>query len=154
MSLLDAFLWLGETWPGQFLKASTFAFSMTESAHLLGLALLGGTVLAADLGALRVIFRGTPAIEVAQGVSRAFWIALGLAAVSGVLLVAAGPYKYYTNPLFPVKLTLLVVALGLQVGVLITLRREGSEALSRVLAGASLVFWLATLVAGRWLGLI
>lgn len=154
MSLLDAFLWLGETWPGQFLKASTFAFSMTESAHLLGLALLGGAVLAADLGALRVIFRSTPAVAVADGVSKAFWIALGLVAVSGVLLVAAGPYKYYTNPLFPVKLALLAMALALQVGVLTTLRREGAEALSRVLAGASLVFWLSTLVAGRWLGLI
>jgi hypothetical protein len=154
MSLLDAFLWLGETWPGQFLKASTFAFSMVESSHLLGLALLGGTVLAANLGALRVIFRGTPAVAVADGVSRAFWIALSLVVVSGVLLVAAGPYKYYTNPLFPVKLVLLVVALGLQVGVLATMRREGAETLSRVLAGASLFFWLSTLVAGRWLGLI
>ncbi|WP_343699543.1 DUF6644 family protein [Caulobacter sp.] len=154
MSLLDAFLWLGETPPGQFLKASTFAFSMVESSHLLGLALLGGTVLAADLGALRVIFRSTPAVTVADGVSRAFWTALALVAVSGVLLVAAGPYKYYTNPLFPVKLALLVVALALQVGVLTTLRRGGAERLSRGLAGASLVFWLSTLVAGRWLGLI
>jgi hypothetical protein len=154
MSLLDAFLWLGETPPGQFLKTSTFAFSMVESSHLLGLALLGGTVLAADLGALRVIFRSTPAVTVADGVSRAFWTALALVAVSGVLLVAAGPYKYYTNPLFPVKLALLVVALALQVGVLTTLRRGGAEGLSRGLAGASLVFWLSTLVAGRWLGLI
>lgn len=153
MSLLDAFLWLGETPPGLFLKGSTFAFAMTESAHLLGLALLGGTVLATDLAALRVLFRDTPARLVAQGASATFWIALALVATSGVLLVAAGPYKYFTNPLFPLKLGLLTVALGLQIGLLVGLGRD-AVGWGRVLGASSLLFWLATLIAGRWLGLI
>ena len=154
MSLLDAFMWLGTTPPGVFLKNSTFAFAMTESTHLLSLALLGGTVLTTDLAALGVLFRATPPQTVASGAARTFWIALAVVAISGVLLVAAGPYKYYTNPLFPLKLAFLAVSLLLQLGLLALLRRNITDAPTRIVAGLSLLLWLSTLVAGRWLGLI
>ena len=154
MTLLDSFLWLGASAPGQFLKASTFAFAMTESAHLLALALLGGTLLVTNLAALGVVFRATPVVIVAEGAAKAFWGALGVMAISGVLLVSAGPFKYYSNPLFPVKLALLAAALVLQVLLLVVLRRDGAGLGARALAGASLALWFATLIAGRWLGLI
>jgi hypothetical protein len=156
MSLLDAFMWLGATPPGQFLKASTLAFALTESSHILGIALLGGAVLTTNLSAAGLLFRATPPQAVAQGAGKVFWTALGVMAVSGVLLVSAGPFKYYSNPLFPVKLALLAAALVAQLLLWALIRRgEAKPGLAgRALAIASLVLWLAVLIAGRWLGLI
>jgi hypothetical protein len=156
MSLLDAFLWLGQTPLGLFLNGSTFFFALTESAHLLGIALLGGAVVATDLAAVGVLFRKTPPLAIARGAGTVFWAALLLMVISGVALVAAGPFKYYSNPLFPVKLGLLAVALVLQLSLLIALKRapDAPNLTARLLAIASLALWLTVLVVGRWLGLI
>jgi hypothetical protein len=47
-----------------------------------------------------------------------------------------------------------VLALALQVTLLVLLHRGAASWAVRLAAGLSLLLWLATLVAGRWLGLI
>lgn len=149
------FTWLGSTGAGQFLAGSTAGFAAIESVHIVALAVLGGVVLAGNLSVLGVILRGSSASAVFSQLRALFIGALVLVSVSGVLLVAAGPYKYYTNPLFPLKLVLLAVALGVHYGLQRRLAaREEIDNVSRSLAIGSLTVWSAVVVAGRWLGLI
>ena len=149
------FIWLGNTAPGLFLAGSTAAFAATESVHIVALAVVGGVVLAADLAVLGIVLKRASTPAVLGQLRWLFTGALLLVAVSGVLLVAAGPYKYYTNPLFPLKLVLLAVALIVQFVLQRRLRVRGSaDHAARLLAVASLVLWTAVVVAGRWLGLI
>jgi hypothetical protein len=149
------FAWLGSTAAGQFLAGSTPGFAAVESLHILALALIGGVILAVDLSALGFILRGSGAGAVATQLRRLFAVALIAVVVSGVLLVAAGPYKYYTNPLFPLKLVLLALALGVHFVLQKRLKaRAEVDAGSRSLAIVSLVLWTGVVVAGRWLGLI
>jgi hypothetical protein len=151
----DAFMWLGRTSPGIALQQSTAAFAATEAIHIVALSLIGGTILVTDLTVLGVVLKTTAPQNVFRQVRRLYLWALGLVAVSGVLLVAAGPYKYYTNPLFPVKLGLLVVAATLQAVLARRLGRHPSpDSNARRLAAASLVIWTSVAIAGRWLGLI
>lgn len=153
MSLESLFVWLGQTPPGVFLAKSTAAFAATETLHLISLAVLAGAVLVVDLTALRVVLRASPPVEVARSLNPVLLSALGAIAVSGVLLVAAGPLKYYTNAIFPLKLTALAVAVTVQTGVYWALGRD-RLGLAKSLAAASLALWFTVIVLGRWLGLI
>ncbi len=67
----------------------------------------------ADLTVLGRVLKTTAPETVFRQLQPFYRGALVLVAISGMMLVAAGPYKYYTNPLFPLKLGLLVVAVTL-----------------------------------------
>ena len=151
----SVFIWLGKTPPGLFLAQSTAAFAATESVHIVALALVGGAILVADLSVLGVLLKTTSALVVMRQLRVLYAAALVVVAASGVLLVAAGPYKYFTNPLFPLKLSLLLAALILQWTLARRLRQRGKiDRKARVLAATSLVLWSGVVIAGRWLGLI
>jgi dipeptide/tripeptide permease len=149
------FAWLGRTTVGQFLAGSTAAFATVESLHVVALAVTGGVILAADLKVLGVILRASGANAMVDQLRGLFYISLAVVSVSGMLLVAAGPYKYLSNPLFPLKLVLLALALIVHLLLQRRLRtRIDADAGSRVLAASSLVLWSGVVVSGRWLGLI
>jgi hypothetical protein len=149
------FVWLGNTAVGQFLAGSTAGFATIESVHIIALAVIGGVILAANLAVLGVVLRGSNASGVIDQLRVPFNGSLALVAISGVLLVAAGPYKYYTNPLFPLKLVLLAAAIGVHFGLQKRLKfRGGVDGVARALAASSLLLWSGVVVAGRWLGLI
>ena len=149
------FIWLGNTAIGTYLAGSTAAFAATEALHIIALSLVGGAILVADLTVLGVVLKTSRAEGVLLQLQTLFYAGLGFVAVSGVLLVAAGPYKYYTNPLFPLKLGLLVLALICQGLLQRKLRAQaGPGRAAKVLAGTSLVLWTGVVITGRWLGLI
>ena len=151
----EAFLWLGHTAPGVALQQSRIAFAATEAIHIIGLSLVGGAILVADLAVLGIVLKSTPSQSVFEQMRLPYRLALCVVAASGVLLVAAGPYKYYTNPLFPIKLGLLVIAATLHAVLSKRVRRSlSTDSVSRGIATASLVAWTSVVIAGRWLGLI
>jgi hypothetical protein len=100
-----------------------------------------------------LIFRQASPAEVAKSLVPVLLSALAVIVVSGVLLVAAGPLKYYTNAIFPVKLATLAVAVVVKPGRHAALTRS-RLGLARGLAAVSLALWLSVIILGRWLGLI
>lgn len=157
MSLEDAFIWLGKTPPALFLAESTPAFAVVQSIHILAFGLLGGAVLALDLSALRVVFRDAPLAQTGRLLLPVFVASLATAGATGVLLVAAGPLKYYTNPLFAWKIGTLVVALVVHVALypVLTARGDGRHRAAAASLGLlSLALWFGVAVIGRWIGLI
>lgn len=157
MSLEGAFIWLGETPPGLFLAESTPAFAVVQSIHILAFGLLGGAILALDLAALRVVFRAAPLEQMGRLLLPVFIGSLSTAAITGLLLVAAGPLKYYTNPLFAWKLATLFVALAVHLALypfLTTSSETRGRAMAATLGIASLVLWFTVAILGRWIGLI
>jgi hypothetical protein len=156
MSVLSLFEALGETALGQFLKDSTIAFALTEAGHLIALSLLGGIVAAVGLSASGILLSREWAAPLAKALRRAFVLALLVVILTGTGLVAAGPYKYYTNPVFWVKIGLLAVALIAYVGLDRALARPGKGARIgvRILGGIVVLLWLLVAIAGRGIGLI
>jgi hypothetical protein len=148
-------MWFVMDGAGAALQRSTAAFAATEALHIIALCVVGGTILAANLAVLGVVLKTIEPKSVFRQLQPLYLGALMLVIMSGALLVAAGPYKYYTNPLFPVKLALLFVAAGLH-GILgHRLKVLGSAGRAeRGLAAASLIFWTSVAISGRWLGLI
>lgn len=157
MSLEDAFIWLGDTPPGVFLAESTPAFAIVQSLHILAFGLLGGAILALDLAALRIVFRKSTLAQTGRSLLPVFIASLATAAATGLLLVAAGPLKYYTNPLFAWKLATLAIALLVHLALYpILSAKVGARAgvMAALLGIVSLVLWFVVAILGRWIGLI
>jgi len=107
------FTWLESTAFSVWMRESpsVFAFPIILAVHTIGLGLLAGINAALDLRLLGVAAR----IPLAE--FRRFWpllwVGLWLNVTSGLALIAAYPTKALTNPIFYIKLGLIVVALAI-----------------------------------------
>lgn len=135
-------------------STSVLAFPAMLSAHAIGMALAAGVNAALALHLLGV-GAGIPTRELRRFVP-VLWIGFWLNAVSGVLLLVAYPTKALTNPVFYVKLSLIVAALA----IFTVLDRRAlrkpmdprwAARAGRWLAAASLVSWAGAITAGRLL---
>lgn len=152
--------WIGN-WPGaRWLQQSGTAYLFVNAAHILGLALLLGAMLPLDLRL--VLGRSQAALSVLAPVAvRTAAVGLVLALLTGAWLFSVRPADYLENTAFRWKLLLLSLAL---VNVVVQHRQWRSLGLPdamgalpvrvRMLAGASALLWISTLVAGRWIGFV
>ncbi|MBM3818322.1 MAG: hypothetical protein FJW14_04765 [Acidimicrobiia bacterium] len=135
-----------------WLEASAFSIWMRESpslwafpgilaAHTVGLGLLAGLNGALDLRVLGVA-PGVPT-DAFRRYLPLMWLGLWMNVVSGIALVIAYPTKALTNPVFHLKLGLIVMSLLV---LRATLRKP-----TKTLAVLSLAGWAAAITAGRLL---
>lgn len=124
------------------------AYLIAAPLHVLGVALIVGPVLLADLRVLG-LFRALPFAATLHAVGRLAQTGFVIATVSGGLLFAAKPEELAANPVFAVKLAVMVIAL---VNALIFLRLSrhalASAAGLHVSASVSMVCWTVVIVAG------
>ncbi|NZA27145.1 DUF2214 domain-containing protein [Luteimonas sp. SJ-92] len=152
--------WL-EAWPGaRWLQDSGTAYLFVNAAHLLGIALLLGSILPLDL---RLVFAGANErlAILARSAVRVAATGLALAIATGAWLFSVQPLAYLGNAAFRWKLVLLALALANIAAQHRLLRRRpwprnpgDVPAGMRMLAGLSALLWTATLVAGRWIGFV
>jgi len=149
---MEFFSWLQHTalasWVVQ--SESVWAYPSILTAHTIGLALLVGAASVIDLRLLGV----APRVPVAQleYLYRFVWAGFWINLASGLLLFASEATEKAGQPIFMIKLILVIVALV----VTIRMRREafgrGTTAPSvraRRLATMSLALWAAAITAGR-----
>src|SRR5688572_10183223 len=151
------FFWLEGTPFSIWLRESPsiMVFPFILILHTVGLAFLIGANIAFDARILGLA-RGVPLLSLRR-YYRAMWAGFWVNAFSGVLLLLAYPTKALTNPLFYLKLSLITIALVLGNGI----RRHllsgtvpaGASAPQplRVLATVSLMLWLISITADRFL---
>jgi len=134
---------------------SIFAFPAIITLHTIAMGFLAGGSVAIDL---RIIgFAPSIPLKPMERFFPLLWLALTLSVVTGILLVIAYPTKALTNPVFYLKLGLVVIALWLVHRIGATVLRApdaGHKAVAtrgRMLALASLGAWMAVITAGRLL---
>lgn len=158
MNLHGWFMALAHSPLGHAMQTSRWGFAVVEMVHLLGLALLGGSVLIVDLRLLGVILKDESAIIINRGVSRLLLCSLTVMVLSGMALLSEEAGKCYYSPAFRCKMALLATAVVFY----FTLHRQailrvqsGKPALwPRIAAAVSLLLWLGVGVAGRAIGLL
>jgi len=151
------FMWLEATRFSTWIREdpSIFVFPAILAVHTIGMALVVGVGVALDLRILGVA-RGVPLIEMKRFFP-AMWTGLWLNIASGVVLLIAYPTKALTNPVFYLKLLLIVVALRILKSVsrgvvrINEARSDSAPAGLRMMAAASLMCWAAAITAGRLL---
>lgn len=139
------------------IRDTWWAFGTLETLHFVGLCLFLGAMLIVDLRLIGVIQLGR--VRDSVYFTRIAIPAFGLNLVTGVLMFWSNPAIYAYNPMFWVKLGLLVLA-GINVGFFELVERKkviGIEAGAplpssiRIVAAASLVLWASIIMAGRFL---
>jgi hypothetical protein len=151
------FLWLGHTPVGLYMRDSTHGFAAVEAAHLLGLALLGGVVVLLSLGVLQVALAGQTPAATARGLYPVFLSSLAVMLITGVLLVASKPLRYFLSTPFRWKIAFLAAGVGLYLYLSRRLTRGDPAAAARtdrVLAILLLILWLGVGLSGRFIGLL
>lgn len=154
--LFSFFAWLEASALGVFMKDLPATFAIVEAVHLMGLALLGGTVLAQDLRLLNVIMRDVPSNVVTEQAHRWFKVALWILVLTGLPMLAGVATKCYHNPFYWTKM----IALTLGVLFVFALKQpllRGDHSLLRpvtlkLMAVASMSLWLLVAASGRWIG--
>jgi hypothetical protein len=159
MTFLAFCRWLANTSVGITMRDSTWDFAIVEVSHLLALAVFGGAVLLVDLRLLGLGFRTQPVSEVARELLPLTGGGVIVMFVSGILLLANGPVRYYFNPAFRIKMILFVLSLFLHFILQIVAARQDPEREKnsiwlKIGAALSLVLWLSVGVAGRAIGYV
>jgi uncharacterized protein DUF6644 len=156
MDLFPYFEWLASTSLSQAISASTWAFAVIESVHLLALSAIGGAVLLVDLRLLGFGIRSSTLEEVARDAQPWLIGSLAVMLVTGFLLFASEPVKCYNSTPFRVKM--LCLALGTIFA--FTVRRKVAMAGEgrvrpiwlKLVAVVSLALWFGVGAGGRWIG--
>ena len=136
------------------IRESLWLFPVIEAVHLVGLAILGGSLFVVDLRLMGAGLTRQSIAEVERGARGWFLGALALMVSTGALLGVSEAIKLYDRPAFFLKMITLTLGLLLAFTVRRALiarnPRGGPFAFS--VGALSVLLWLTTAVAGRWVG--
>jgi hypothetical protein len=134
---------------------SWFGFYFVLLFHTIGLTLLAGASLVVDFRILG--FAPKLPLKPLKPFFNVMWIGLWTNVASGLLLLTAYPTKGLTNPVFYVKMTLILLGaitmkkMYTQVFEDASLSEAAMMVKGKTLAKCSLVFWGAVITCGRLL---
>jgi hypothetical protein len=155
MNLLSFFEWCEQTAIGETIRNSTWMFPVIEAFHLLGLGLIGGTILLVDLRLLGFGLSRQPVSSLASAAEPWMIGALGLMLASGIPLFLSEAIKCYYSFPFWVKMISLFLALLFAFTVRRYVTRSGLAAerpqLGQLTAIVSIVLWGGVAWGGRWI---
>ncbi len=157
MTVLALCQWLNDSAVGTSIRESDLAFDLIETAHVLGITLLSGTIAIVDLRLLGLVLRKDEVSDVVSQILPLTLTGFVVMLLSGFLLFWSEAAKMYFNPVFRLKLVLLALAgINPLIFHLTVFRRvaawgQGSPgpAGARVAAVISLTRWSSIIVAGR-----
>jgi hypothetical protein len=146
---------------GIFMSQNEIAFPVAESIHVIGVALVFGTISIVDLRLLGVFRGGSSAKEITRDLLPWTWVGFALAVITGLLMFSSNAPSYWANTPFKLKMVALALAgINMLIFELITARsmerwdHDGTTRPSSVRAAGllSLTFWIGVVVLGRWIG--
>jgi hypothetical protein len=154
VSLLPFFEFCEHSAVGEAIRTSAWLFPVIESFHLLGLVVIGGSVLVVDMRLLGLGLRNQPVVQLARDAHRWLLGSLAVMLASGGLLFLSEATKCYYSPAFRVKMISLLLAIlftflvrGKVTGV-----DQPGPLQSKLVALASVTLWSAVGIGGRWIG--
>lgn len=140
---------------------------LLQTAHLLGVAVLMGSVVMLALRVLNLAARRQNLYEMAARLWPWFMAALPVMVLSGLPFFLVRPQSYLNNPVFAIKFAVLTATLVISLILWSDLRRESSRSQrlvaampdasqiapgirARALAVLAVSGWITAALAGRW----
>jgi len=160
MDIAAILSWLEATSLATRIRESLFLFPLLESIHVIGLALVFGTIGVIDLRLLGVASTERPFKRMASDILKWTWAAFALTALTGALMFTTNAGVYYHNFYFRSKMALLVLAAINMLSFELTLGRTAhrwdkaaaAPPAGRAVAVLSLAIWISVIFAGRLIG--
>jgi hypothetical protein len=143
------------------IRESAYAYPILLSFHLCGIALSAGMVLVTDLRLMGISFGSYPADEMVHQLRIPKLFGLAVVLTCGLLIALSNAARYYSNPLFRIKMALLAALLVHAIGTrrlyadarMSDLRKLSPLSL-RWAAIVSLILWTGVVIAGRGIGYV
>jgi len=150
--LIDIFYFLEDTFIGEYVRSSIWLFPVIESFHLIGLGILGGSVVIMDFKLMKLIFRGTNKIYVLEQTRKFFILGLSLLILTGVPLFLSEAVKCYYSRAFWIKMISLVIGVLFVYFVRnpLIVKKEGTILI--LIGLSSFSIWTVVAASGRWIG--
>ncbi len=159
-STLIAFTnWLGGTWLTALVAGHFWIVPALQTVHILSVAVVLSGVLLINLRVVGIVERGQPTAAVLDRFLRPVAIALAVLAVTGFLLIAGEPTRAIFRIVFWTKMALIIAATALtwshrQAFATGTGTLTSGTPARKAVALLALLFWLAVIVAGRWIAYV
>lgn len=152
--------WLQRTAVAVSIRDSLYSFPVLESIHVVGLALVFGTIAILDLRLLGLASTDRPVSRLMADLLKWTWAAFALTALTGSLMFSTNAVVYFHNTFFRAKMILLVLAAVNMLVFELTARKTmarwdggpSTPPVAKVVATLSLVIWVGVIVAGRVIG--
>lgn len=140
----------------QYLRHGRWSYAAVNATHILGLALLIGSVAVLDLRLLGV-WKSIPLDVLTRPLVPVAASGLALAMAAGLLLFAVRAPEYAAMPIFVAKLALIAIGTASAVGHHLLHGRSlerASPAMLRLAGATSLLCWTGALLLGRALAFL
>jgi len=143
------------------IRDSVFLFPMIESTHVIGLALVFGTIAVIDLRLLGIASTQRSFHRMASDILKWTWGAFALTALTGSLMFITNATVYYHNFFFRMKMLLLALTginmLFFELTAGRTIhgwdRAPSAPRAGKAVAALSLAMWIGIICMGRLIGL-
>ena len=152
MNVFSLFQLLDHTALGEALRNNRVLFPLISSIHLLGLALLLGTILVVDVGLLGAGMRSQPVSRVATQLKPLTWTGLAVMLITGPMLLTGEAIRMYCNWLFWIKLGFVALAISFYFTVRRNAIADGSSlspTKAKSVGIVSLALWVCAVVAAK-----
>src|SRR5688572_10573835 len=152
--------WLQQSSVAVQIRDSLYSFPLLESIHVVGLALVFGTIAILDLRLLGLASTNRAVSRILADLLTWTWVAFVVTAATGGLMFITNAVVYFNNTFFRAKMILLVLA-GLNMpGFELTARKtmarwdteRSAPPIGKVVATLSLLIWVGVVVAGTRIG--
>jgi hypothetical protein len=157
-SLKPFFQWSDNLWIGHAIGATTWAFPLIETIHILALTIMYAAMIIVDLRLLGLGMRKQTVNELAKSMEPYMDWGLIVMLVSGFLLFTSEAMKSYVNDGFKFKMIVLVPAVLFQYTLFRWVSRQEdakrSAPVGWVVSLLSMVLWLGVGIGGRAIGFV
>jgi hypothetical protein len=160
---LDSFCnWLAATPFSQAIQTIDWIVPAVQTIHILGVAAVVTSALMINLRLLGVRRNDQSVAAVARRFLPFIWWPLPVLLATGAILIVAEPARALENPVFLLKMGLLLSAAGVTLACQLPIRRNASfwelsasrRRAGQLIALASLPLWIAIVCAGRWIAYV
>ena len=145
---------LEQSFIGEAIRNSIWMFPVIEAFHLIGLSILGGSILLGDLRLLRLLFSSKPIPYVISQTT--FLLKLGLIVLvsTGIPLFLSEAIKCYYSRAFWIKMSALTLGLIFLFFIRNPICLSNSEETGKfkIIGFISISLWAIVAGSGRWIG--
>lgn len=148
--------WLQHTAAAEAIRSVPWPIPVIEIFHIAGMVLVFGTILILNLRIFGLILRSEPVSEIAQDLTPLTLTGLVVQLVSGSLLFMVSAMKFTENPIFRIKIALVIAAVAYHFSVhrRIAIAQETQASPLRLSAAVSLVLWASVVLGGLYIGVL
>jgi hypothetical protein len=151
--------WLEETPVSLAIQSAGWIVPTVQTIHIIAIAAVVSSVLMIDLRLAGLASREQSLVRVIARFRPVIWAALPILLATGIVMIAAEPARSLENPVFQLKMLLLVAAILITLAFSAPLtadpafweRSLGRRAAAAVVVIASLLLWIGIIFAGRWI---